>query len=334
MSDQNKKNMSMDSISIKDIVNLSIVDMVMLQLLLKHEKPVVRHILYNEISRFLTREKRKVATSIKFDKSPAGAKEFQEFLQDPKKFSSSSLYYSLDNLESKGLVKYNRNESNKVISVEATQYTEILTNTILKHVVKFGLIDAEQSKFLPNIIKEVIEDKIFADLKEKKFGRLLYIWFNSIINTKSINLFSTLADDLFVLSSQEAFDSVLKIGLENVQNTSIFSGTIRESDKFFDGVLIPYHSLSTNFKKVSKVDILVEAFRVVKDKGVVIIHGYAEIPKVNHAIFNTFIKWVEDTYDELEFYTEEKFKEILLKAGAKEVEIFVFKGHLFGIGRN
>ena len=57
MTKQDEKRTALGSISIKDIVNLSIVDMVMLQLLLKHEKPVVRHILYNEISHFLSREK-------------------------------------------------------------------------------------------------------------------------------------------------------------------------------------------------------------------------------------------------------------------------------------
>ena len=124
---------------------------------------------------------------------------------------------------------------------------------------------------------------------------------------------------------------MLKLDIENVQNTSIFSDTIRESDKFFSGVIIPYHFKSTNFEGASKEAILKEAFRVVKDNGVVIIHSYTEIPKVNHAIFNIFIKWVENIYEELEFYTEEKFKNELLKAGAKQVEVFVYKGHLFGI---
>ncbi len=333
MSEEDEKKTLMESISIKHIANLSIVDLVMLQLLLKHEKPVIRHILYNEISQFLTRERSKVAKSIKFDDKAAGAEEFQDWLQQPTRFSSSSLYYSLDNLESKGLVKYNRDKHDKVTSVEATQYTEILINTILKHIVKFGLIDTEQNKFLPNIIKEVVGDKILSSFKDKKFGTLLYIWFSNLINAKCVNLFSSLSENLFFLSSQEAYESVLKLGIENVQNTSVFSSTIRESDKFFDGVIIPYHFKNTNFEEASKESILKEAFRVVKDSGVVIIHSYTEIPQVNHAVFDIFIKWVENIYEELEFYTEEKFKEELFKAGAKEVEALVYKGHLFGIGR-
>ena len=333
MPDQNENKTPMDSFSIKDIVNLSIVDMVMLQLLLKHTKPVVRHILYNEISQFLSKEKQKVAESTDFSDIPAGAEKFQKFLQTNKKFSSSSLYYSLDNLEKKGLVKFNYDKKNKVESVESTQYTEILINTILKHIIEFGLIEAEQSKFLPEIIKEVVEEKVLSDLEDKKFGTMLYIWFSNFINVKCINIFSTLTKNLFILSNKEAFENIYKLGLENVQNTSLFSNTIRESDNFFDGVFIPYHFRKTNFKDVSKESILSEAFRIVKENGVVIIHSYTNVPDIDHAFLNIFTKWVKYIYTDIEFYSEEGFKDELLKAGAKEAEVFVYKGHLFGIGR-
>ena len=333
MPDQNENKTPMDSFSIKDIVNLSIVDMVMLQLLMKHTKPVVRHNLYNEISQFLTKEKQKVSESTDFSDIPAGAEKFQKFLQTSKKFSSSSLYYSLDNLEKKGLVKFNYDKKNKVESVESTQYTEILINTILKHIIEFGLIEAEQSKFLPEIIKEVVEEKVLSDLKDKKFGTMLYIWFSNFINVKCINIFSTLTKNLFILSNKEAFENIYKLGLENVQNTSLFSNTIRESDNFFDGVFVPYHFRNTNFKDVSKESILSEAFRIVKESGVVIIHSYTNVPDIDHAFLNIFTKWVKYIYTDIEFYSEEGFKDELLKAGAKEAKVFVYKGHLFGIGR-
>ena len=333
MPDQTEKKKSIDSFSIKDIVNLSIVDMVMLQLLMKHTKPVVRHNLYNEISQFLTKEKQKVAEITNFNDVPAGAKKFKKFIQTNKIFSSSSLYYSLDNLEKKGLVKFNYDKKDRVESVEATQYTEILINTILKHIIEFGLIEAEQSKFLPEIIKEVVEEKVLSDLEEKKFGTMLYIWFSNFINVKCINIFSTLTKNLFILSNKEAFENIYKLGLENVQNTSLFSNTIRESDNFFDGVFVPYHFRNTNFKDVSKESILSEAFRIVKENGVVIIHSYTNVPDIDHAFLNIFTKWVKYIYTDIEFYSEEGFKDELLKAGAKEAEVFVYKGHLFGIGR-
>ncbi len=334
MPTKNENKTPIDSFSIKDIVNLSIVDIVMLQLLLKHTKPVVRHILYNEISHFLSKEKQKVVASTDFSDVPAGAEKFQNFLQtnEGKKFSSSSLYYSLDNLEKKGLVKYNYDKKDKVESVESTQYTEILINTILKHIIEFGLIEAEQSKFLPDIIKEVVEEKVLKDYEDKKFGTMLYIWFSNFINAKCVSLFSTLTKNLFILSNKEAFENISKLGLKNVQITSLFNKTIRESDNFFDGVFVPYHFRNTNFKDLSKESILEEAFRIVKENGVVIIHSYTNVPDINHAFLNIFTNWVKNIYTDIEFYSEEDFKDELLKAGAKEAEVFVYKGHLFGIG--
>jgi len=65
----------------------------------------------------------------------------------------------------------------------------------------------------------------------------------------------------------------------------------------------------------------------------VIIHGFVDIPNIDHGILNIFIKWVRDIYKGLEFYTEEEFKQELLDAGAATTVVFVHKGHLFGIGR-
>ena len=322
----------MDTISIKHIVNLSIVDMVMLQLLLKHEKPVVRHILYNEISQFLIREKQKVVKSIKFDNRAPGGKEFKNLLDSDKKFSTSSFYNSLKNLESKGLVKSNKDERNKVISVEATQYTEILINTISKHVIRFGLIEAEKIKNLPDIIKDIIEKEILEPKDKKKLGTMLYISFGDYINAKCIKILFKTSENLFLLLRKEISESISKIGLKNIQNTSIFNNTIRESDNFFDGVIIPYHFKSTDLKNVTKETILKEAFRIIKQDGVVLIHGYPELPNIEHALLNLFIKWVKNVYTDIETSTEMKFKEELINAGAKEAKVFVYKGYLFGIG--
>ncbi|MFX1325845.1 MAG: hypothetical protein ACFE8N_12905, partial [Promethearchaeota archaeon] len=122
MTDINEK-LQVEGISIRDIGNLSIVELLVLQKLLRHGKPVVRHILYNEISQFLIREQKKVADSINLNDLPDGAQKFHRFLKSKKKFSSSSFYYSLDNLESKGLVKFNYDDKNRIETVQATKYT-------------------------------------------------------------------------------------------------------------------------------------------------------------------------------------------------------------------
>ncbi|MHA1914805.1 MAG: hypothetical protein ACW986_04945 [Promethearchaeota archaeon] len=323
---------TMDSISIKNIINFSIVDMVMLQLLLKHEKPVVRHILYNEISQFLTRESQNVAKSTKFESDSPGSKEFKILLGKDKKFSTSSFYNSLKNLEAIGLVKSNKDGNDKIISVEANKYTEILINTISKHVIRFGLIEAEKNKFFPNIIKEVIENEIFKPKDINKFGTTLYISFSDFINTKSLKLLFQASDTVFVLLKKEIFENVSKMGLEDLQNTTVFNKTIRESDNFFDAVILPYPFETPDLMNVTKENILKEAFRIVKKDGIVLIHGYSDLPNIEHALLSIFIEWVKNVYTDIELSSERKFKEELLNSGAKEAKVFKYKGHLFGIG--
>jgi len=328
MPDTNEITSQIEGISIRDIGNLSIVEILVLQKLLRHGRPVVRHILFNEVSQFLIREQKKVVNSIKLKDLPVGAQKFHQFLKSEKKFSSSSFYYSLDNLEGKGLVKFNRDKNNKVESVEATQYTELLNNTVLKHIIKFGLLVPEQDKFLTEIIKEAIEL-----IEDKKFSTMLYIWFRDFIKAEFVDLFSTITENLFILSKEETFENATKFGLNNIQHTTIFNDTIRESDNFFDAVIIPYHYKDESSLGVTKQQVLKEAFRITKSSGVVIIHGFVPFPNIDHGILNIFIKWAKEIYKGLLFYTEDEFKRELLDAGANKTETFLYKGHLFGVGR-
>jgi hypothetical protein len=317
----------LDGISIKSIGNLSIVELLMLQRLLRHGRPVVRHALYNEISRFLQSEQVKVAESIDFSDFPEGAENFMKFLKSKKKFSGSSFYNSLENLQNKGLVKFNYDSRDKVASVEATEYTRILNRTVLKHLVKFGLLDYEQNKTLPNIIKEALES-----VESKIFDTLLYVWFSDVMDVEFAKIFSMITSNLFILSTQEVYENVEKFRLENTQYSSLFDGTIRESDNFFDAVIIPYDHKNDNLYGISREKILKEAVRITKNNGHIVIYGYIPIPDINHGILNVFIKWIKEIYKDLSFYTEKEFKNKLFSAGVREAEVFVHQGLLFGIG--
>lgn len=328
MTNTNEITSPRESISIRDIGNLSIVELLVLQKLMRHGRPVVRHLLFNEISQFLRSEQKKVANLINLNDLPAGAQKFYRFLKSKKKFSSSSFYYSLDNLESKGLVKFNYDNKDRVVSVEATKYTEILNSTVLKHIIKFGLLEAGQNRILPDIIKEAIKL-----VERKKFGTMLYVWFNDVIDVEFVNALSKITDNLFLLSKKEVFENGIKFGLNNVQYSALFNDTIRESDNFFDAVIIPLYHKSDNLYDISSKTILKEAVRITKNNGIVIIYGFLPIPDINHGILNVFIKWVKNIYNDVIFYTEEEFKNELLGAGVKEVDIFTHKGQLFGIGR-
>lgn len=330
---KNKKD-TIENLSIKDIGNPSIVEILMLQILLRHGKPVVRHILYNEIMEFLLLEKKKISEDIgnpsieEMKDNPEDAGKFHKYLGSKKTFSSSSLYYSLDNLEAKGLVKYKRDKNKKVETVDSTDYTGILIDTILKHLIKFGLLEAQQNIKLPNAI-----EKVLKSLSNKKLDSLLYVWFKNYVSTEYIDFFPNIAEHLFLLSKKPVFDNAVKLGLENIQLSTLFRNTIREPNDFFDAVIIPFHRKDANINGMTKKSILKEAFRVINENGVVIIHGFPVIPDIEHALLQIFTKWIKDNYREINYYTKEEFEEELLKAGAKEVDILIKDGFLFGIGK-
>ena len=328
MTNLNEKTSPIKGFSITDVSHLSIVELIMLQILLRHGRPVIRHNLYNEVSQFLESEKKKVTSSINFkDLTPSGQK-FFKFLQSKKKFSSSSLYNNLENLEKKGLVKFNRINKERVESVEATEYTEMLNTNVLKYIIKTGLLMVEQNRLLPEIIK-----KIGELIGSKKYGTMLFIWFDNFINFESLNISSSITDNLFVLSKKEVFNNIEKYGLNNIQYTTLFNDTIRESDNFFDAVIIPYHYRNANLYGMTKDIILKEAFRITKNDGVVIIHSFIDFPKIDHPFFNIFLEQVKEVYTGVIFYTKEEFKKELTDAGVKNIEIIEEKGHLYGIGR-
>ena len=170
-------------------------------------------------------------------------------------------------------------------------------------------------------------------IEDKKFGTILYIWFREFIKPEFMKVFSAMTENLFILSREKTFENATKFGLNNVQPTALFNGTIRESDNFFDAVIVPYHYKDESVLGITKQQILKEAFRITKSSGVVIIHGFVPIPNIDHGILNIFVKWVKEIYKGLIFYTEEQFKGELLNAGANKAETFVYKGHLFGVGR-
>ena len=97
--------------SVNDLSNLSLFEIIILQLLLQHSKSVVRHALYLEVNQFLQNEefkKKKINSDITGSEAS-----YYSFLRNQKMRSTSSFYNSLDNLNKLGFVTYVKNEKVK-----------------------------------------------------------------------------------------------------------------------------------------------------------------------------------------------------------------------------
>ena len=241
--------------------------------------------------------------------------------------SSSSFYHSLDNLENRGLIKYNFGESNKVETIEGTEYTEILINTILKHFIKFGLVEREQNRTLPDIVRNSCKE-IFKE----KCNKMLYVNFTNFIFPDYIKALSSLTNELFILSNPEVYENFSNQELKQFQRTSLYEDTIREAENFYDIVIIPYINEFDNIQGTNRSKLLKEAIRVVNNNGIVIINGFLHIPKQDLGILNIFRDWIKNNYGELNLFSKEKFRKELDMAGAVNIEFTVNNGILFGYG--
>lgn len=97
--------------------DISIVEMITLQILLRYSKPVIRYVLYIEVN---------------------------QFLKEKKKLSTSSFYNNLANLERRGYVFFKHEGSSRRILVEPTNLGRTAIDSIFYYFIRNGLIDESQ----------------------------------------------------------------------------------------------------------------------------------------------------------------------------------------------
>ena len=113
--------------NIGDFASFSIVEIITLQTLLRHTEPIKRYALYLEINQL-------VHPLVYNSKISESEKEYEKFLQKSM-ISTSSFYNSLNTLNKKGLINFNKSKKGKVDTIEATE----VTNVALKAIRQFFL---------------------------------------------------------------------------------------------------------------------------------------------------------------------------------------------------
>ena len=179
--------------------DLSIVELITLQILSRHAEPIIRHALLIEVNQFLKKR--------------------------TKELSTSSFYNSLTNLERKGLISFTRRSSSKQILVSPTPYTLTVINKI------FHL-------FLRNIIINDFEftiqfsKKILEKIGVKHFENIFMILLEERTNFSNIKLSKKFTDNLFILLREEKYEVFKKLGIENLNYSKIIHNKIENKDVF------------------------------------------------------------------------------------------------------
>lgn len=309
--------------SIADFIDLSLVEVLTLQLLLRHTEPIIRHTLYLEVIQFLQSER----TSLDTLDSPnlsSSEKRYLQFLRNKKKLSTSSFYNNLKILEKMGLISCMYNAKGKVEAIEKTDLTGPFMDVTLQHFITFG-VRAEKS------IMVSMQKAIFEKIKKTSFECILVIWLNEFFDIQIIRLAYEASESLFILSRTDFSKDLINRGLENVKSSSIYNRKIREPNEAFDMVFLPFYYKDSKIFDIDRIDLLKEAARVTKKTGVVIITAQSKLPKVEGYVASTILGLYEKANHHTIYEIDELEKDYS-EAGFSKWEVFEHKGDIIGIG--
>ncbi len=309
--------------SIADFIDLSLVEILTLELLIRHSEPTVRHTLYNEVSQFLLSERTSLDT-VDLKKLSSGEKRYFNFLQNKKKLSTSSFYNSLKNLETRGLIKSNYNVRGKIDTIEMTNLTNPLIDVVLKHFIRFG-IRTEYTKM------EEMKEFILSKVNRAKFDSVLVIWLNEFLDLRIFRMAHEVSDTMLVLSKSDFTKDLIQSGLQRVGHSTINNDQIREPNKSFDLVFFPFFYKESDILGLNTEFLLREAKRVTKRGGIILITAQIKLPKAGGYLADKLLEMYEQANQQT-IYEESELEDYFNRVGITKTEIINFGGELIGIG--
>ncbi|MFX0008425.1 MAG: hypothetical protein ACFFA7_13205 [Promethearchaeota archaeon] len=292
---QSEESKSQDRL--EEFPDISIVEMITLQILLRYSRPVIRYVLFIEVN---------------------------QFLKETKTLSTSSFYNSLNNLERRGYVSYIQEGSSKRIMVESTRLGASAINYIFHHFLRNAFIDEGQ------FVKETFE------IVKKIVGRpsvdsALVIMLEDFFNVPNLELAIKNSKDVFVLIKKERQEDFSKLGYDDIKISDVINGIIREPNNFFDAVVISGYCHNPDLFNLSRIDILKESVRVTKKGGVILLSAMGNLPVTQNFFADNLLKSYGESIKERIFFDED-FKEDFTQVGISKYNVLNEKGLLAGIG--
>lgn len=318
-----KNNSSILTYSIADFIDLSLVEILTLELLLRHSEAVIRHTLFLEVAQFLDSEQTSL-DSIDKKKLDPNEKRYFQFVQKSRKFSTSSFYNNLKNLEERGLITSNLNEKGKIESIEITSLTRPLIEVILRHFIRFG-VRAEE------ITMEAMKKAILEQIGRIQFESLFVIWLNEYIDINILRIAKNVSRSMFILSKEDFSKELENTGFKGINFSSIYNKKIREPNKIFDLTFFPFYYRDSELFGLNLTDCLKEAVRVTKKDGVIIITAQAKLPRTEGFLLNKLIDIYEKANAQT-IYEIEELEQHFKDVGISNMKVFKFEGDLIGIG--
>jgi DNA-binding PadR family transcriptional regulator len=318
----------MDKLRIGNLIDLSLVEIITLNVLIEYGKPIVRYTLYEIVNQFIQSNKLNT-TKLENTKLKKYERKFFSYLQKKEQnnsnLSTSSFYNNLSNLEERGLVEFHLNHKGRVKKVETTK----LANSLLKYLLQFFM----DSSVIPDFIKfdEGLTDRIKKISNKEHLENIMAVWFSEHIFLRLINFFKALANEVFILSEKESYGNYTKTDLKDVHISKLYKKKIREPNDIIEMIAIPTYKKNIDFFGMNRVEVLKELHRVLQPGGMIIIVTKASFPFTEDEAADVLLKIYKESISDT-IFTEEELKQDLEAAGFSKNKLFEYRGCIIGIG--
>lgn len=305
---------------IQEFADLSILELVTLQLLSRHQEPIVRHSLFLEVQQFFQKDQNnnhKANLSVSDNEQ-----KFITFTQNRNPISTSSFYNNLNNLAKKGLLSFKDNGNVRLI--EANELTKLVENIVFQHFFRTRM---------PFEVDSMIESstEILKTIGKAKFDSFLLIWLYDNADLPFFRLITNVTDYPFILCDEELYNNTIHKSIDAIKYTNVFNGLIREPDDVFEFTFISYLDRESGFFGMNRSAMLKEAIRVTKKGGHVVLTNYSELPLTENYVTNSLIQ-IYNVINKYQISNKEQLEEDMRKAGLNRINILEVKGFIFGIG--
>ncbi|MFX0183205.1 MAG: hypothetical protein ACFE95_09025 [Candidatus Hodarchaeota archaeon] len=280
-------------LTLADVVDLSFVQIYLLNILITYSAGAIRFALLNQIN------------DVFFHEKP---------------LHRSTFYNSMQKLEKKGFVFFKEdNKSGTKKSVQVTPLGKIATHMITQMMI-FNIWN------VGTLLKELVPE-IIAKTKLTPVHSILLIHFDELLNVELFDEFYyPYSKELYVLADDNYFNRYLKRGITRVHQSKFQRNTIREPNDFFDMTFLVRYRKTNKFG-ISEKEMLQEALRVTKINGKLVIISINDIPRSGHFILDAFGEFVKKNPFMFSI-NEQELKSDLNVAGVENPNLFSINGVL------
>lgn len=299
-----KEKENLDEVTIETVMDLSVTQIIMLQILGQSLRIPVRYALLQDLN---------------------------DFILDPKhEISPSSFYNSLKKLERLGLLQRTKGSdtAGKKIGLKSTSKAQKAIRLINQLTLPWAV---SLNELLGNAIPELIQKVGLPTEESEKADNLFILSFDGKMDPNMYRYFQdNWSKEIYFLADDITTKKLKKRGMTGFHQ-SRFTNKIREANDFFDACAIYHYQRGKNIYGIEYHELLKEVNRVMKPGGTIVAQTLAPLPKTE----NIYIDSLAELYSSQPFFyscKEKDIKQDLREVSFEDVNSMEFKGLIFSWG--